>query len=267
MIGRAPFRAGSGSIFAAANPVAVLGGAAAVTVALFASLDVVTAGILLLVVVLGAQPLGVPLTAIASRGWPLLLAAIGIGVFNALFAAVPPGEPPLVQIGPLAVTTASLLVGAALAVRLLGIAVVGLVALAAIDPTRLADALIQQLHMPARFAMGALAAFGLVALFAREWETIGLARRARGVDSTSARGAARELAGKAHALLVSAIRRGERMAIAMDARGFGSLPCRTNARASRMRGRDWLLLAAAAGLAVVATAISLALGTWRFVLG
>ena len=265
MIGREAFRARSASFLATANPVAVLGGAAALTIALFASLDSVTAAILVLLVTLSAPALGVPLSALASRGWPLLIAAVGIGAFTALFAA-PAGEEPLVQVGPVNVTGGSLLVGAALALRLLGVALVGLVALAAVDPTRLADALIQVVRMPPRFAVGALAAFGLVPLFAREWEIIGLARRARGVEATSAWGAPREFAAKAHALLVSAIRRGERMATAMDARGFGSLPCRTNARVSRMRPRDWFLLAGACAVAAAATGTSVALGTWRFVL-
>jgi hypothetical protein len=34
-----------------------------------------------------------------------------------------------------------------------------------------------------------------------------------------------------------------------------------------MGGRDWILLGLAAGLGAVAEAISLAIGTWRFLLG
>lgn len=250
----------------AANPLAVLGGAIALSLALFLSLDAVTAALVLLAVVATLRPLGFPLRALVSRGWPLFLAAVGIGWFNALFAAAPGGQA-VIEIGPVVITDAALLIGAALAVRLVAIAVVGLVAVTAVDPTRLADALIQQLNVSPRFAIGALAAFGLAPLFAREWEVIGLARRARGVEAASVWGAARDFGGKAHSLLVSAIRRGERMATAMDARGFGSRPCRTSARETPMTARDWLLLGGAAAIAIGATAVSLALGTWRFLLG
>ncbi|MGH2451823.1 MAG: energy-coupling factor transporter transmembrane protein EcfT, partial [Candidatus Limnocylindria bacterium] len=70
-----------------------------------------------------------------------------------------------------------------------------------------------------------------------------------------------------HALLVGAIRRGLRLAIAMDARGFGALPCRTVARPQRLRGADWSLLALALAVALGATCLSLALGTYRPLFG
>jgi energy-coupling factor transport system permease protein len=69
------------------------------------------------------------------------------------------------------------------------------------------------------------------------------------------------------AILVTAIRRGTRMALAMEARGFGALACRTSARRQVMRGTDWGWIVAAATLAVGAIAISIALGTWRPLFG
>jgi energy-coupling factor transport system permease protein len=57
------------------------------------------------------------------------------------------------------------------------------------------------------------------------------------------------------------------MALAMDARGFDSGRPRTLARPPRMRGRDWLFLAASISLGVAAVAISLALGRWTSVFG
>ena len=42
--------------------------------------------------------------------------------------------------------------------------------------------------------------------------------------------AVRLLAGRLMALLVGAIRRGARMALAMETRGFGAMPCRSVAR-------------------------------------
>jgi len=63
-------------------------------------------------------------------------------------------------------------------------------------------------------------------------------------------------------LLVGAIRRGSRLATAMDARGFDSGIARTNARGSVLRRRDWLYVAAALAVCGGATAASIAAGTW-----
>jgi energy-coupling factor transport system permease protein len=52
----------------------------------------------------------------------------------------------------------------------------------------------------------------------------------------------------------------------MEARGFGALPCRTVARPQRVERDDWLLLGIAAVLGAAAIVLSVALGTWRFVI-
>jgi energy-coupling factor transport system permease protein len=77
----------------------------------------------------------------------------------------------------------------------------------------------------------------------------------------------RLFAGQLFALLVGAVRRGSRMALAMEARGFGARPCRTVARVQRMRAADWAWLVGATVLAAAAIGVSLALGTWRPLFG
>ena len=136
------------------------------------------------------------------------------------------------------------------------------------DPIEIADVLIQQLRVSPRFAIGVLASLRLLPLLAQEWQTLGMARRARGVDAgRSPIAAIRLFAGKLLSLLVGVIRRGSRMALAMEARGFGALPCRSVARPQHMRPSDWAWIIAALALAAVAVGISLALGTWRPLLG
>jgi energy-coupling factor transport system permease protein len=49
----------------------------------------------------------------------------------------------------------------------------------------------------------------------------------------------------------------------MDARGFGSRDCRTLARPRALTRPDAVLMAGAFALAVGATSLSVALGTWR----
>src|SRR5207245_10483459 len=140
----------------------------------------------------------------------------------------------------------------AIGVRLVGISLAGNVAFASIDPTELADALTEHLHAPARFTTGALAAFRLMPLFADEWDTIALARRARGLDD--ARGPISRVTGffaMTQSLLVATIRRGTRLALAMDGRGFADVGCRTLSRPRPIVAQDWALIGAPFAVAVL----------------
>jgi energy-coupling factor transport system permease protein len=252
---------------ARANPVAKLGAALVLLLVLFASLDLVTAAVIGVAMLALLPWSGLRPSTMAARWWLIGLSAVSVAIANTLLAAEQTG-PPLLEIGPIRIGAGTALNGLGLAVRLLAIAMVGLLATATSDPTELADALIAQLRAPPRFAIGALAALRLVPLLAVEWQTIGMARRARGVEAgRSPLAALRLLAGRLLALLVAAVRRAARMAIAMDARGFGALACRTSARESRMRPVDWAWIGGAVLLAALAIALSVAVGSWRFLIG
>jgi energy-coupling factor transport system permease protein len=250
-----PLRPTPGAVLARANPVAKLAAAAILMTALFVAADALTSAI-----VLAGEAGAIALTGLGwrdllARGWPLLLAAAAVGILNTLFA---PERPAVESLG----------AGIGLGLRLLGIALAGLLALATTDPTNLSDALQQQLHLSPRFAIGTLAAVRLLPILATDWQTLALARRARGVDAgRSPVAAARIRFGMLLALLVGAVRRATRLATAMEARGFGALDCRSLARPQRMRAADWGLVAVALALAAVATAVSVASGSWRFVFG
>ena len=262
-----PLRPDPRAPLARANPVAKLAAAALLMAVLFVSLDPITPA-LVLAGLLAAVPFsGVSSRDLLGRTWPILLAALAVGVLNAAFAA-DRGGAVAVSVGPLAISAQNLVAGMGLALRLLAIAMSGVLALVTTDPTELADALVQQLRLSPRFAVGALAAARLFPMLAAEWQTLALARRARGVSGERSPVAALRLFfGRLLALLVGAVRRATRLATAMEARGFGSRPCRSIARPQRMRGRDWTLLGLAAGLGAIAVGSSLAFGTWRFLLG
>src|SRR5207248_1205887 len=119
--------------------------------------------------------------------------------------------------------------------------------------------------LPHRFVLGTLAALRLVCLMAEEWQTIGMARRARGVGSQgSPLQRFRAMLGQSFGLLVQAIRRASRLAVTMEARGFGG-GRRTWARESTYGRLDvWVL---AGGLFIAAAAVLAAqwAGTWHFV--
>jgi energy-coupling factor transport system permease protein len=243
-----PLAPREGAPLAHGHPLAKVAAAAVLMLGLFLTVDALTPALVLAAIAAAVPAIGIPAGALLRRATPLLVAAFGIAIFNAVLSG-------------------SALAGLAIGLRLVGISLAGIVAVASIDPTELADALVQHLHAPRRFTVGALAAFRLLPLFADEWETLGLARRARGLDGAGGPlGRVTGFFSMTRSLLVAAIRRATRLAIAMDGRGFAVPGCRTLARPRPILARDWSLVAAALAIAVAASATSLALGSWHFFL-
>jgi energy-coupling factor transport system permease protein len=227
------------------HPIAKIVAALILMLALFITVDLVTSGVVVGALLVAARFSGLPPRSLAARAAPLLIGAASLGIFNAVLSQ-------------------SLVAGAAIALRIIGVSLAGMLAVATIDPTDLADALVEHAHAPSRFVVGALAAFRLFPLFSREWDVLGLARRARGIEADRTYvDRLRAFPGRALGLLVAAIRRATRLALAMDARGFGAQPCRTVARPRALTLPDGALVAGALMLAVGATSLSIALGTWR----
>lgn len=180
---------------------------------------------------------------------PLLVAAVAIALTNLVFgvANTDPASRELLRLGPLRLTEPALVAAVGLFVRVLAIVAVGAVFTLTTDPTRLVDALVQQLHVPARFAYGALAAYQAVPRLGEDLRTLRSSRRLRGLGSSWH---PRLLVG----LLVRAIRHADQLAIAMDARGFGS-GRRTFYRPISWRPLD--LVVAVSGVAVLFIALAL----------
>ncbi|MFI0796471.1 energy-coupling factor transporter transmembrane component T family protein [Micromonospora rubida] len=256
-----------GAPLARRNPVAKVAAALVFSFTLLATLDPVAPAIALGVELAVLPLFGIRYRVLARRAAPLLLGAVGIVATLVLFAADHSGRV-LVDAGPVLITSGVLLTALGLALRMLAVALPGVIVFATTDPTDLADALIQNAKAPARFAIGALAAFRLVPLLGQEWQMISMARRARGVDAgRNPLARMRLFVSTAFALLVGAIRRGARLAVAMDARGFDAGTPRTVARRQRFRAADGLLIAGAAALAGAALAVSIALGAFRPLIG
>lgn len=240
-------------MLARANPLAKLGAAVALLLVLFISVDLLTTALVLAILVVSIGFSGIGVRPLLGRAWPVLVTAVMVGLLNGLATEVHEN---------------AWAVGITLALRLLAIVLAGTLALASTNPTDMADALQQQLHLPARPAVGALAAMRLLPVLAEEWRTLALARRARGVsaDGSPVRWV-RLAAGQLLSLLVSAVRRATQLALAMDARGFGSGTRRTSARPQRMRGSDWVLLLGGAAAGLAAIVVSLVAGSWRSLFG
>ncbi|MHA7261692.1 energy-coupling factor transporter transmembrane component T family protein [Arthrobacter sp. TMN-37] len=254
----------SGTVLRRANPLSKLFAAGILTVAVLLSIDWVSAA-----VALAGELLLIPLLRVGPRRlllriWPLLVAA-AVGGYGTALLAEKTGRV-LLEAGPFLFTEGS--VGAGLAVALRGVAVAlpGIFLLVSTDPTDLADALAQKLHLPHRFVLGALAAMRLAGLLLDQWRMLSLARHARGAGPDGSPAARlRDFLGQSFGLLVQAIRRATRLAVAMEARGFGAGP-RTWARQSTFSAVDiWVALAGAA-LAAAAITAAVAAGTWNLVL-
>ncbi len=248
------------------NPVAQIVSVLLIAVTALATIDLLTPAILVAaeLSLLPAAGLIRPATLLA-RTWPLLLSAAGVAWVNLLFSAGSGWD----WAG-----------SAALALRVIAVALPGVLFVASTDPVRVADALTVHWRVSTRFAYGALAAIRLAPLLVTEWQAIRLARRARGVDAgRNPVTAVRLFAGAAFTLLVGAIRRGSRLSAAMDARGFDSsatsgdtasgedprsgAPVRTNARGSVLHRRDYLFVAVVVLLCSATTAVTVAAGLWR----
>jgi len=228
------------------NPCAQILAAVAVSLALLATLDAVTPAVVVAaeLCLLPAAGLTDPRT-LLLRTWPLLLGAGTLAVVNVVLG------------------DAGLLGALGIALRVVGLALPGVLLVASTDPVRLADALTVHWRFPPRVAVGSLAALRLVPLLVAEFETVQLARRTRGVEAgRNPVARVRLVAGIAFTLLVGAVRRAGRLATAMDARGFDSGIRRTNARGSVLHARDHVFVAGAVVVAAAAVTTSVLAGTW-----
>lgn len=247
------------------NPAAKLVAAVVLGLALLLSIDWVSAGVALVLEALLLPWSGIGWRAFWRRTVPLWAAAPVSIVATALYGQ--DSGTTLAGFGFVTVTDGSVALAFAIGLRILAVGIPGIVLLATTDPTDLADGLAQVLRLPARFVLGGLAALRLVGLFVDDWRQLGLARRARGVSDTGGPiGAARRFGGMAFALLVLSVRRGSKLATAMEAKGFGSDIPRTWARPSTVGAPEALLLAIAVVIAAVSIATACAAGTWSFVL-
>ncbi|MBX3089128.1 MAG: energy-coupling factor transporter transmembrane protein EcfT [Cryobacterium sp.] len=249
-------------VFGKVNPVAKLGSALLLAACLILTVDWVSAGTalvleLVLVPFLGIRPkvfwirtaavwIAAPLT-----GLTILLYGRASGTVYWEWLAI-------------RVSDGSIDLAIATALRVLAIGLPAVVLFITIDPTDLADGLAQVWHLPSRFVLGALAGFRLVGLFIEDWRFLELARRARGVGD---RGRLRRIPGMVFALLVLAIRRGSRLATAMEARGFGGPIQRTWARESKFGWREWLVLLVGLAIGLIAIAAAVGTGHWNFIVG
>jgi energy-coupling factor transport system permease protein len=254
---------GNNALLTRANPLAKFVSVFLITLVLALSIDLVSASTALLGELALFPLAGLTLRSLSQRGWPLIIAAV-LGGWSTAILSADSGKT-LLDVGIWSISEGSLQLGVGFMLRGLAIALPAILLMSCTDPTDLADALAQKAKLPHRFVLGTLAALRLVGLMAEEWQTIGMARRARGVGTHgSPPQRVKAMLGQSFGLLVQAIRRASRLAVTMEARGFGG-GRRTWARESTYSRLDvWVL---AGGLVIAAAAVLAAqwAGTWHFV--
>jgi energy-coupling factor transport system permease protein len=240
------------------TPVARLVAGMAWLVASIVTLDpIVPVRLILAAVVALVLWSGLPLRRIPGRLAPLGLAILSLTAFSILLSSSNGDRSvaAVITLGPARITGPAIAAGLAVGLRVGVIALSTLLVFGPSDPTRMADSLVQQWHFPDRFAYGTLAALRVAPFMAGDWGTIGAARRLRGLQPRGPAARLRETGGRLLTMLVAAIRRAERLALAMDARGFDGGVRRTHFRELRTTWRDWLTIVVA--LAVAAAALAL----------
>ncbi|HWS37475.1 MAG TPA: energy-coupling factor transporter transmembrane component T [Actinoplanes sp.] len=139
-------------------------------------------------------------------------------------------------------------VGLATGLRVAAVLTLALIAGLTTEGADLVRSMITHLRMPYRIGYAGFAAMRFVPRFRDDLEIIRLAHRVRGAGTGRGPVAtARRYSGYVVPLLAGAMRHGDRVSLAMEARGFGAYPARTERRRVPMRARDavlavWLLL-------------------------
>lgn len=236
------------------GPLAKLIALALITVALIATIDPVSAAVVAAASFALLPVAGIRLLTFLRRIWIFAAAAL-MAVWGAAIAAEESGRV-LIDFGITTISTGSLEMGLALGARAFAIVLPSVLIFSTTDPTDLADALAQQVKLPARFVLGALAAMRLLGLMAEHWTILGHARRARGLGT--------RFLSQAFGLLVQAIRMATRLAVTMESRGFKA-GTRTWARQASFTAADGVVVLGGLVIAAAATAAAIAVGTWNVV--
>ncbi len=199
---------------------------------------------------------------------PFIATVAGIFLANILFHRLNATADALFYLGPFKVTRPALTTGASLSFRMLSFAAFSIAFVRTTDPTDLILSLVHQLRLHYRLAYGTMVGYRMLPLLQGEYEAIRAAHRVRGVQEREGKLAVFDRMKRySIPLLAGAVRQASRVALAMDARGFGAFPERSYRRRMRVSGEDWLFLAAAVALAAGLIVLLDVAGLARFGVG
>jgi energy-coupling factor transport system permease protein len=178
---------------------------------------------------------------------------VGIGgIFIIVFQGLLyPGERVIFTLGPIRPTVEGLRIGTAIALRVLAMVAASITIAKTTDPRDVFISL-TQIGVPYKIAYGLFAAIRFIPLMEYEAETIREAQLVRGITPPKKgwRAQLRGLANILTPLIACGIRRAQQSAAALDVRGFGLFPERTNLRKPVQSRSGWILVSVTTVLVV-----------------
>lgn len=242
------------------NPVTLLLLLFILAVPLLFSVDPVTAGIACGLELLFVPFLKMPFRTFLIRMSPLLIAAPLAAISMLLYGKA--GGEVLWAFGPALISERSVSLAAAMFLRVLAMGMPAVVLMSQVDSTRMADGLAQVWRLPAQPVLATLAAARMTSLMMNDWKALLWARRIRGVAEV---GRLTGFVQQAFLLLVFALRRGSKLSLTMEARGFGAPGPRTWARESHVGLPDALTLLVGAMIPLLSLSISMMTGHFQLI--
>ena len=181
---------------------------------------------------------------------PLLFAGpLSLGFFwSGTVFYVGPGsglDAPGFALGPWWLPFAALVYGLAIGSRALAVFCTSMIFVLTTDPVHIVLALMQHLRVSPRIGYSIFAGYRFMPLLQDELANIRAAYLVRGARRGGIVGRVRELFDFAIPLLAISVRRGERVALAMESRAFDAVPQRTYMQVSGFSWRDPVFIAAA----------------------
>ncbi|MBN2072788.1 MAG: energy-coupling factor transporter transmembrane protein EcfT [Actinobacteria bacterium] len=183
----------------------------------------------------------IPVREVFKMILPLILVLAGITItsiiaFNTA-AEITPAV--LFSAGRFIITVNSVKFGLTIGLRTLFFLLYSMLFVITTDPTDFIISLIRQLRLPARVGFGTLAGYRFVPLLGEEYRSIHQAHRIRGLrEDKGAVAKFRRFRKYAVPLMVTATRKAQRVAIAMDSKCFYAYPERTYLREVKIRKID-----------------------------
>lgn len=189
---------------------------------------------------------------------PFLLFAFGFGWTAALYTNETfSGGNVLFEFWLIKLTTGGLETGLSIALRSLCFFAMSLLFIFTTDPTKFMLSLIQQCKFSPKIAYGVIAGYRFLPVFQHELQILKKAHQVRGVGRIKGiKGRVNQLKRYSIPLLANGIRKAERVAIAMESKGFTGNKNRTYYHQMEVRGNDLAFLLIMVGAFFVITGLS-----------
>ncbi len=187
----------------------------------------------------------IPLTRIIKMMLPLSFILLAITITSIIAFDVSLEQDPVVilTVGSFIISRTSIMFGIAIGLRILCFLIYSIIFVATTDPTDFILSLILQLKISPRVGYGTLAGYRFVPLLGAEYQNIHQAHMIRGSEEKGGLVQKfKRLKRYSVPLLVGAIRKAQRVAIAMDSKGFMAYAHRTYLRDIRVRKADIVYL-------------------------